>query len=154
MQMSAESEVRHGSSARSIEGELGTIAAKAMEKNGERRYASAGELADDLERFLTGEPIQARRASLVYRARKKLAKRKAIVAAALALALAAAEADFTESLRRDPARSTATRTSRGLAPRDGRRGEDDRPLAEEGMGPVGTGLVRASFSVRSCRPPD
>jgi serine/threonine-protein kinase len=73
-----------------LEGELGTIAAMAMEKDPSRRYASAGELADDLERWLQGEPILARRASVVYRVRKKIAKRKAIlIATGVGLALAA-----------------------------------------------------------------
>jgi tetratricopeptide (TPR) repeat protein len=80
--------------ARPLEGELGTIAAKAMEKEPARRYASAAELADDLERWLTGEPIQARRASVVYQVRKRLVKRKAAVAAVAALALAAGLAAF------------------------------------------------------------
>ncbi|HXG60235.1 MAG TPA: tetratricopeptide repeat protein [Planctomycetota bacterium] len=71
-----------------LEGELGVICAKAMEKDPARRYATAAELAEDLERWLTGEPILARRASVVYRVRKRLAKRKAVVVAAAALALA------------------------------------------------------------------
>ena len=43
--------------------ELETVLLKAMAKDPGARYATAQELADDLERFLRGEPIQARRIS-------------------------------------------------------------------------------------------
>ena len=39
-----------------------------MSKEAERRYSSAGEFADDLERFLTGHPVVAREPSLGYHA--------------------------------------------------------------------------------------
>ncbi len=47
--------------------DLETILAKAMESNVKDRYASAAEFADDLERLLRLEPIQARPASMARR---------------------------------------------------------------------------------------
>jgi serine/threonine-protein kinase len=77
--------------------DLETVVLKAMEKEPARRYGTAGEMADDLQRFLDGEPVRARRASVVYRLRKRLAKRKALaatgaagLAATIALVLALA----------------------------------------------------------------
>ncbi|MFL6193936.1 MAG: protein kinase domain-containing protein [Thermoanaerobaculia bacterium] len=69
--------------------DLETIVAKCLEKDPARRYESARDLSEDLDRFLDGEPIRARPAGWVYRARKRLRKNKAlaIVSAAAVLAL-------------------------------------------------------------------
>ncbi len=71
-----------------LRGDLDAIVMRAMDKDRDRRYASASELAADVTRFLTDTPILARPASTAYRLRK-LAKRHrfgltvAIVVAAL-----------------------------------------------------------------------
>ena len=48
--------------------DLNGIIAQAMHKQPERRYASAAELGDDLNRWLTGHPVEARPDSTLYRA--------------------------------------------------------------------------------------
>ena len=70
-----------------IDRDLEAIVEKAMAKERERRYQSALELAQDLDRFLAQEPIQARPASLGYRARKFVRRYRAAVTAAAAVAL-------------------------------------------------------------------
>jgi len=73
----------------SVPQDLETIVMKCIEKEPERRYDSARALADDLERWLDGEPIQARRTTWTYRLGKKLWKHRTLttVAAAAAVAL-------------------------------------------------------------------
>ena len=66
--------VRHG-----VPRDLETIVQKAMEKDRDRRYRTAQELADDLQRYLDGEPIAARPASMAYRLRKRIVKHRIVV---------------------------------------------------------------------------
>jgi len=65
-----------------VDPDLETIVGKALEKDPDRRYASASALSEDVERFLTLQPIQARPPSSLYQLRKFAHRRKAVVAAA------------------------------------------------------------------------
>jgi tetratricopeptide (TPR) repeat protein len=67
--------------------DLDTIALKCLEKPPEQRYASAGELADDLRRFLDGRPILARPPGVWYQARKFVGRNRALVAGTAAVLL-------------------------------------------------------------------
>lgn len=64
--------------------DLETIILKAMDRDRERRYRSAADIADDLRRFLNSEPVTARRATLGYQF-KLFIKRNRAIATATAL---------------------------------------------------------------------
>jgi serine/threonine protein kinase/Tfp pilus assembly protein PilF len=76
-----------------LDPDLETIVATALEKDPDRRYASAAAFGDDLGRFLTSQPIQARPASTMYQLKKLVERRKALFATigiALVLLMSAA----------------------------------------------------------------
>ena len=58
-----------------------------MEKERDRRYQSAAELAQDLRRYLTGDAISARPASLAYQIRVFGRRNKGVLMAAAAIFL-------------------------------------------------------------------
>ena len=61
--------------ARRISGDLDRICLKALRKEPERRYDSAGPFADDLRRFLGGKPVTAQRDTFGYRLRTLIRRR-------------------------------------------------------------------------------
>jgi predicted Ser/Thr protein kinase len=73
-----------------------TIVMKAMAKEKERRYGSAEEMADDIERYLNGEAILAAAPTLWYRATKFSRRHWAgVTAAAVSLAVLTAAGGLT-----------------------------------------------------------
>jgi serine/threonine-protein kinase len=60
--------------------DVATIVMRCLEKDAARRYPTAQALADDLGRFLAGEPIRARPQSLTYRLRRRARKHRAAFA--------------------------------------------------------------------------
>jgi tetratricopeptide (TPR) repeat protein/predicted Ser/Thr protein kinase len=63
-----------------LRGDVATIIGKALEKDRERRYQSADELAEDIGRYLRDEPITARPPSLSYSLAKLARRHKPVVA--------------------------------------------------------------------------
>jgi serine/threonine protein kinase len=57
-----------------VDRDLETICLKCLEKDPKRRYATAGELADDLDRYLNGEAIKARPFNVLDRLARTLGR--------------------------------------------------------------------------------
>jgi hypothetical protein len=70
--------------------DLEAVVLKCLEKDPRRRYGTAKELADELGRYLSGEPVQARPAGLMRRGWRKVKQRPGRVLGALALVAALA----------------------------------------------------------------
>ncbi|MEW6365700.1 MAG: protein kinase [Acidobacteriota bacterium] len=66
--------------------DLETITMKCLEKEPQRRYDSARALAADLQRYVDGEPVEARPAGWRYRLAKKIRKNR-VVAAVVSVAV-------------------------------------------------------------------
>jgi serine/threonine-protein kinase len=62
----------------SIPEDLETIVMTCLEKEPERRYQSARAVADDLKRFLDGEPLTARKMGLTYRLRRTVRRHRTL----------------------------------------------------------------------------
>jgi tetratricopeptide (TPR) repeat protein len=99
---------------RSLAADLDTITLMALKKDPAGRYATVGAFADDLDRWLRGEPVRAQRDSGWYRARRFVGRnRLAVGAATLAGAALVGTASVAVVLglqaREDSARAMAAR---------------------------------------------
>jgi len=94
--------------------DLDGIILHAMEKEPQRRYHSASELANDLERYLNGFPVAARGPSWSYQAKKFVERHKLAVSAAvsaLVLLFGFVVAITVQSWRLDRERITAEKVA-------------------------------------------
>ena len=94
-----------------LKGDLDTIVAKALKKSPADRYATADAFAQDIGRYLRGEPVLAQPESALYRARKFVLRHKlpvaASAAAVLALAAGLGAALWEARIARNEARTSA-----------------------------------------------
>jgi WD40 repeat protein/serine/threonine protein kinase len=105
---------------RQLRGDLDWITMRAMEKDRTRRYPSASDLAEDIERYLHDQPVLAGPPSTAYRVRKFVRRNRATVAAAAAIlitlsgALAVSLSLFFDVRAESIAKEAALKRSRGL----------------------------------------
>ncbi len=102
----------------SLRGDMEAIVAKAMEKSPERRYSSALELATDIRRSLSSQPVAARPLTTLYQLGRFARRNKGFVVAAgvvgavLLLGIGATTWQAVEATRgRDRAREQALRAT-------------------------------------------
>jgi len=95
---------------RDLRGDVETIVAKALEKERERRYESAEQLAADVRRYLRDEPIVARPPSRLYQIHKFARRNRALVggvAAAFVLLVAGTVVSTWQAVRAKRAEKVA-----------------------------------------------
>lgn len=80
--------LRPRTASRELDADLEAILLRALARHRDERYPTAGDLADDLSRYLGGDPVSARHATLIYFLRKRVRKHKWAVTAALTVLLA------------------------------------------------------------------
>jgi serine/threonine-protein kinase len=73
---------------RDLAGDLDAILAKALRREPDRRYSSAEQLAEDLDRYLSFQPIRARRVTPGYRLARFVRRNRGPVAAAVTFVVA------------------------------------------------------------------
>src|ERR1700676_77560 len=87
---------------RVLRGDLDTMVFMAMRKEPERRYASAQQMASDIQRYLEGKPVIARRDTMSYRTAKFVRRHWLPVTTGVSAAfliLAFAPTSYVQSLR-------------------------------------------------------
>lgn len=128
---------------RRLRGDLDAIVLTALRKDKSRRYADAGQLADDIERHLDGRPVRARGRAPAYRLRAVLRQHRGLVNAGAVGALVGAAAlalwSWPSRLPADSAASVVLAIGRIADYRDGPDVQSAAPLVDM----LATNLARA-----------
>ena len=140
--------------------DLDTIIQKAVAREPAARYQTAGELADDLERYLADRPIHARRSGAIERG-WKWAKRKPTRAALLALTTLVATVGFPlitwlwldaiEQGNLAKNASKAARTQQAKAESASKRADLEKSLAEDTREAAVADSYRSSMQLAQSR---
>ncbi len=141
---------------RMLRGELDWIVMKALEKDRSRRYESPSELAEDIERHLTGQPVQAAPVSKRYRLMKFVRRNRAAViggvavSAALLVGLAGTAWKWRDAVRSErEAVTQAELAGRNAMQAQLAREEAERKAEEAATYAVAVNLAAAQSAMRS-----
>jgi tetratricopeptide (TPR) repeat protein/predicted Ser/Thr protein kinase len=100
-----------------LDRDIETIVMKCLEKDPGRRYADARALAEDIGRWLDGEPLAARPVPMIARLWRKAVKRRAVVipmAAVVVVAIVVGTISIRAALVEREKKATAERRDRGV----------------------------------------
>lgn len=126
---------RLGATNNAFRGDIEAIAAKALEKDRERRYSSAAEFGADIQRHLDRRPVLAHTPGALYHLSRLTARRKGLVASsavAVLLLIAGTLVTSWEALRAKRAESAALRQrDRAIVAEASERRVRDRALTAE-----------------------
>ncbi|MEM6472847.1 MAG: WD40 repeat domain-containing serine/threonine protein kinase, partial [Planctomycetota bacterium] len=126
-----------------LKGELDWIAIKALEKDRTRRYDSPSAMADDIQRYLDGDAIEARPPSLGYRFRKAARKNRGLfaaigsIAAILLVALVGTTTLWTRAERlaleknQEATRATAAEEDQRFLTKEAQKARDEARIARD-----------------------
>ncbi len=138
---------------RLIRGDLDWIVMKAMEKDRTRRYATAKDLADDVERHIRNEPVMAGPPSAVYVFRKFIRRHRmgvlagSIVGVTLLIGFSLATVGLIQANRARDALMTerdAAEAARAEAEQARAREQEQRELAEANANEARTEAVKSA----------
>jgi eukaryotic-like serine/threonine-protein kinase len=133
--------------ARALKGDLDVIVGRALKKRPEERYASVTAFSEDLKRWLSDEPISARRDTLAYRATKFVRRHPRGVGAtsAVVMLLAGLVGFYTARLaaERDRARLESEKSARVSELMTGLLTGADPYEARQGREPTVRGILDA-----------
>ncbi|MBI1842107.1 MAG: serine/threonine protein kinase [Verrucomicrobia bacterium] len=118
-----------------LKGELDWIVMKAIEKDRARRYETASDLAADIGRYLSDEPVHAVAAGAAYAFRKFARRHRAALGAAigiLAMLITATSVSLWQAVRATRAEQRA-RESASIAQREATRASEQKGLAERNL---------------------
>jgi serine/threonine protein kinase/Tfp pilus assembly protein PilF len=139
---------RLGSVVHSLRGDVETLVHKALEKDRDRRYQSAADLADDIRRFLAGKPIDARRDSFIYVLKKNLRRHWAVtsIAATVVLLLTVASVALTVLYRRAEAQTVVAEEQAARAESEAAVAQSVANFMAQTLSGAGPGVARGRDS--------
>jgi tetratricopeptide (TPR) repeat protein len=120
-----------------------TICLKCLEKDVRHRYATAGALATDLERYLNNEPVAARPPSRLYRFQKLVRRNRLAFAAggSIAVALVAGLCVATWGLMRERAARTRAQAAEKAARTEAAKSHEVAQFLKEMLESVGPSVA-------------
>jgi hypothetical protein len=135
---------------RLLRGDVETILLKAQDKDRNRRYQSAAELAQDIKRYLNNEPIVAHPPSLAYQVRMFARRNRTMVLALAVVAVTLVLATVTSvafAVRAERARNSekAQRMTAENAEREARKARDAAEEEKEKAVTAFQNLQRANY---------